>query len=175
LPKTALMAPEASRPVNRAPMVPPTAVNAKGVEGVVVAEELFDIEDHEGANDSGDESDDERAHGLNISGGLGDGGQSSDRSGDGAEGGGFAVLQPLGNYPSDGGCGGGKLRVDKGAGGQRPGIQRAAGVEAEPAHPQHSRRREAEHHGVRRNVLLRISDALAQIKRADQAETPLLM
>src|SRR5208337_3663683 len=121
------------------------SVNAKGVEGVVVAEELFDVEDHEGADDAGDEADQERAHGLNKSGGLGDGGQSGDRAGDSAQGGGLAVLKPFGYHPSNGGGGGGELRVDKGAGGERAGRERAAGVEAEPAHPQHGGADEAEH------------------------------
>jgi len=42
--------------------------------------QLFDIEDHEGADDAGDEADEERRHGLNEAGGLGDGGQSGDRA-----------------------------------------------------------------------------------------------
>ena len=144
------------------------AVNAEGVERVVVAEELFDAEDHEAADDAGDAADGESRHGLNEAGGLGDGGQSGDRAGDSAQGRGLAVLQPLGDDPGDGGGGGGELRIDEGAGGQRPRAQRAAGVEAEPAHPQHSRADEAEHHGVGRHILLRIADALAEIEGADQ-------
>jgi hypothetical protein len=90
------------------------------------------------------------------------------RAGDGSEGGGFAVLNPLGGYPADGGCCCCKLRVDKGAGGQRTGIECAAGVEAEPAHPQQSGTDEAEHHGVGRHILLRIAGALAEVEAGDQ-------
>ena len=81
---------------------------------------------------------------------------------------GLPILHPLGDDPGDGGGGGGELRIDEGAGGQRSGVQRAAGVEAEPAHPQHSGADEAEHHRVGRHILLRIADALAQIEGADQ-------
>jgi hypothetical protein len=73
------------------------AVNAKGVERVVVAEEAFDHEDHEEADDAGDEADGQRAHGLDKAGGLGDGDQAGDRAGDGAQGGGLAVVNPLGD------------------------------------------------------------------------------
>ena len=106
--------------------------------------------------------------GLDKAGGRGDGHQSGDRAGDGAQGGGLAVVNPLGDGPAEGGGGGGKVGVDEGAGGQRAGGQSAAGVEAEPAHPQQAGADEAEHHGVRRHVGLRIADALAQIECSHQ-------
>src|ERR1017187_7558488 len=144
------------------------SVDPKGIEGVVVAEEPLDPEHHEGADQIGDGADGQGAHGLNKAGGLGDGGQSGDGAGDGAKGGGLAVLQPLGDHPADGGGGGGELGVDKGAGGQRTGIEGAAGVEAEPAEPEQTGADEAEHQGVGRHVLLRVAGALAQIECADQ-------
>ena len=38
------------------------AVNAEGVEGIVVAEAALDLEDHEGAEEAGDEADEQRGH-----------------------------------------------------------------------------------------------------------------
>jgi len=65
------------------------------------------------------------AKGLDEAGGWGDGDQSGNRSGDGAEGGGLAVVNPLGDGPSDGGSGGGKVGIDEGAGGQGSGVEGA--------------------------------------------------
>ena len=45
----------------------------------------------------------QRAHGLDEAGGGGDGDQSGDCAGDGAEGGGLAVVNPLGDGPAEGG------------------------------------------------------------------------
>ena len=88
----------------------------------------------------------ERGEGLDKAGSRGDGDQAGDRAGDGAEGGGLAVVNPLADGPAESRGGGGKVRVDKGAGGKRARGQRAAGVEAEPAHPQQACADEAEHH-----------------------------
>jgi hypothetical protein len=96
----------------------------------------------------GDEADGQCAHGLDKAGGGGDGDQPGDRAGDGAQGGGLAVVNPLGDGPADGCRGGGEVGVDEGAGGQRTGAEGAAGIEAEPAHPQQAGADEAEHHGV---------------------------
>ena len=90
------------------------SVHAKGVKGVVVTEEALDLKDHEGAEDAGDEADGERGEGLNEAGGRGNGDQPGDRTGDGAESGGLAVMNPLGDGPADGGCGGGEVGVDEG-------------------------------------------------------------
>ncbi len=49
-----------------------------------------------------------------------------------------------------------------------PGAERGAGVEAEPAHPQQARADEAEHHGVRRHVGVRIAEAFAEVDGSDQ-------
>ena len=114
------------------------------------------------------QSDEQRREGLDEAGSRGNGDQSGDRAGDGAERGGLAVVNPLGDGPAEGGCGGGKVGVDEGAGGQRAGAQRAAGVESEPAHPEQTGADEAENHRVRRHVGMRIAEALAQIEGGDQ-------
>ena len=143
-------------------------MHAKGVKGVVVAEEAFDYEDHEEADEAGYQADDQGAHGLYKSGGGGDGDQSGDCAGDCAEGGGLAVVNPFGDGPADGGGGGGEVSVDEGAGGQGVRGESAAGVETEPTHPQQASADEAEHHGVGLHFGVGIAEALAQIEAADQ-------
>jgi len=68
------------------------SMNAEGVQRVVVTEEALHDEDHEEAEDAGEESDDQRREGLHKAGGGGDGHQSGDRAGDGAQGCGLAVV-----------------------------------------------------------------------------------
>src|SRR6185437_8232610 len=97
------------------------SVYAERVEGIVIAEPAFDLDDHEIAEDSGDGSYDERGHGLDEAGGGGDGDESGDGSGDCAQGGRLAAMNPLGGGPGEGGGGGGEVGVNKGAGGQRAG------------------------------------------------------
>ncbi len=97
------------------------SVNAKGVQRVVVAEKALDDEDHGEADDAGYETDDQCAHGLNKARGGSNRDQSGDCAGDGAQGGGLAVVNPLGYGPADGGGGSGKVGVDEGAGGQGAG------------------------------------------------------
>ena len=99
------------------------AMHAEGIQRVVVAEEALDDEDHEEAEEAGDQADGESRHGLHKAGGGGDGDQSGNRAGDGAQGGGLAVVNPLGDGPADGGGGGGEVGVDEGAGGQAAGGQ----------------------------------------------------
>ena len=91
LPKAALMARVAKRPVSRAPRVR-QLVDAKGVERVVVAEAAFYFKDHEGAECAGNDADKQRRKWLDKSGGWGDGNESGDSAGDGTESGRFAVV-----------------------------------------------------------------------------------
>ena len=110
----------------------------------------------------------ERGEGLDEAGGGGDGDEPGNRAGDGAEGGGLAVVDPFGDGPADGCGGGGEVGVDEGAGGQRAGGEGAAGVESEPAYPEQTGSDEAEHQGVRRHGGLGIADALAEVDAGDQ-------
>ena len=125
----------AKMPVSSAPKRSACAMDAKGVERVVIAEAAFDFEDHERAEETGEETDEQSREGLNESRGGGDGDESGDCAGDGAEGGGFAVVDPLGDGPAEGGSSGGEVSVDEGTGCQRSGRQGAAGIESEPAYP----------------------------------------
>ena len=143
-------------------------MNAKGVEGIVVAEAGLDLEDHKGAEEAGGETDEQRGHGLYESGGRGDGDEAGDRAGNCAQSRGLAIVNPLENGPAESGGGSGEVRVDEGAGGQRAGSEGATCIEAEPAHPQQAGANEAEHEGVGRHGGLRVSQPLAEIKRADQ-------
>jgi len=113
------------------------SMNAEGVQRVVVTEEALHDEDHKEAEDAGEESDDQRREGLHKAGGGGDGHQSGDRAGDGAQGCGLAVVNPFGDGPADGGGGGGKMGVDKGAGGQ--GLAASALPALKPNQPTHKR------------------------------------
>ena len=143
-------------------------MHAEGVQGVVVAEEAFDDEDHEEAEGAGDKADGQGAHGLDKAGGGGDGDQAGNRAGDGAQSRGLAVVNPLSDRPADGGSGSGKVGVDESARGQTVGGQRAARVESEPAYPQQTGADEAEHHGVGLHFGVRVADALAQVEAGDQ-------
>ena len=81
---------------------------------------------------------------------------------------GFAVVLPLKNCPANG-CGrGSKVRIHKGACGQRTCRKRAARVEPKPAHPQQACSDKAQHHGVGRHRGMWIPGALAQIKAGDE-------
>src|ERR1017187_1165404 len=145
-----------------------SAMHAEGIERVIVAEHALYLEDHKGAEEAGDDADEQGREGLNEPRGGGDGDQAGDRAGDGAERGGLAVVEPLEDRPANGGSGGGEVGVYEGAGGQGAGGQSAAGVEAEPAYPQQASSDEAEHHGVRGHVGLGIADALAEVDAGDQ-------
>jgi hypothetical protein len=91
------------------------AVDAEGVERVVVAEPWFLTRvTMKEAEDAGDEADQQARHGLDEARGWGDGDQAGDGSGDGSEGGGLAVVDPLGDGPADGCGGGGEVRGDEG-------------------------------------------------------------
>ena len=65
--------------------------------------------------------------GCDEAGGGGDGDQAGDGSGDAAQGGGLAVVHPLGRGPGERGGSGAEVRVDEGAGGE------ASGASALPA------------------------------------------
>src|SRR5436190_4523009 len=81
-------------------------MNTEGVERVVIAEAGFDLRDHEIAEDSGGESDEQRGHWAYETCCRCDGDQARDRTGDGPERAGLTVAHPLSARPPDNcGCG----------------------------------------------------------------------
>jgi len=77
------------------------AVNAEGVEGIVVAEAGLNLEDHEGADEAGGKADENRGHRLDEAGGRGNSDEAGDRAGDGAQSCGLAIVEPLEDGPAD--------------------------------------------------------------------------
>src|ERR1700721_1116103 len=100
-----------------------SAVDAKGVERIVVAEAGLDLEDHEGAEEAGRKADEQRRHGLHKSGSGRNGDKAGDCAGNRAERCRLAVVKPLKDGPakSRGCCG--EVGVDEGAGGKWAGAQ----------------------------------------------------
>src|ERR1700758_286377 len=88
-------------------------VHAKRIKGVVVAEPVFDFEDHERAEDAGNEANEQSGKWLDKPGGWRDRDKPGDCSRDGAEGCRFAVVDPFGNCPAKGGSGGREMSIDK--------------------------------------------------------------
>ena len=79
-----------------------------------------------------------------------------------------ALKYPLCKRPTEGGSGGREVRGREGACGEAAGIERAAGVETEPAHPKQPCPNEAEDDVMGRHWFGWKSDALAEDERADQ-------
>src|ERR1017187_1257881 len=77
------------------------AMNAKGIEGVVIAEPALYLDDHEEAQGSGDQPNQDRRDRLNEAGCLGNGCQPSDRTGDRPQRAGFTMADPLCRAPTD--------------------------------------------------------------------------
>ena len=104
---------------------------------------------------------------MHETGGRGDGDQAGDGAGESSRGrlacrSGAIPRRPRRGQPRRPRNGG-----DEGTGGKCPAAEGAARIEAEPADPQQAARH-AEDHGVRRHVLVRIAETLAEVKRADQ-------
>ena len=113
-------------------------------------------------SDTGDGADGDRAERGDRTTGRGDGDQTGDRAGGGAQRGERAVADLLVDEPGQHGGGGGDLRVDE--------HQRAdavvvaeprAGVEAEPAEPQQTGAEHDQREAVRAHRVLLEADALA--------------
>ena len=85
------------------------AVDAEGVERVVVAERALQPRHRPEADDAGDDADDQRAGRVDAAGGRRDGDQAGDRAGDDAEHARLAAHDPLGEHPGERGGGGGDL------------------------------------------------------------------
>ena len=90
----------ARKPTARVPHEATDQVDADDVERVVVAELVLQP-DGQGADHAGERADDDRADGRHRRTGRGDGDQAGDDAGCGAEGGGVAVADPLGDQPAE--------------------------------------------------------------------------
>ena len=143
-------------------------MDAEDIERVVVAEARFEFCDRKVTGHAGDEADANRAAHGNEPGSGGDGGETGDHARGRAEHTGFPFSQPLYEGPAQPASGPGKVGGGKGAGGQGAAIERAAGIEAEPADPEQSRANEREHDVVRWHRLMRKAAALAEDERADE-------
>src|SRR5213080_3585009 len=107
-------------------------MNTEGVERVVIAEAGFDLRDHEIAEDSGGESDEQRGHWAYETCCRRDGDQARDRTRDGPERAGPTVAHPLSaRSPDNCGCGR-ELPSHKRAGREIASSQRTSRLEAGP-------------------------------------------
>ena len=97
-----------------------------------------------------------------------DRGQARDHAGSDAEHAGLALEEPFGHAPSQRRRGRREMRRRKRAAGQRAGVERAAGIETKPAHPQKPRANQAQDDIVRGHRLAGETDPLSQHQRADQ-------
>src|SRR5207253_1376492 len=141
-------------------------MNTEGVERVVIAEAGFDLRDHEIAEDSGGESDEQRGHWAYETCCRCDGDQARDRTGDGPERAGLTVAHPLSARPPDN-CGCGReVRSHKRAGREIASSQRTSRIKAEPTHPEEASSDEAEHDAMRRHRFAWIAETSAQVIRA---------
>src|ERR1039458_2219763 len=144
------------------------AVDAEGIERVVVSENSLDLADHEITNHAGAQADEEGGERLDEPGSRGDGHQSRDGAGNSAQDAGLAVVDPFRADPAQGGGGGSEMRGHEGAGGQAGRRQGAAGVEAEPPDPQQARADDADHQVMRLHGFAGIANPLPQVERAHQ-------
>src|SRR5438552_1962648 len=143
-------------------------MNTEGVERIVVAEAGFDLRDHEIAEDSGCESNEQGRHWAYETGCRCDGDQAGDCTGDGAQRARLTVAQPLSARPPDNcGCGC-EVRSHKRAGREIAGRQRTSGIEAEPSYPRKAGSDKAEHDAMRRHSLAWIAETASQINCTDQ-------
>ncbi len=137
-------------------------VHAEHVERVVRADDLLQARHTPEAHHTGAEADDQRTHDADVTGGRRDRHETRHRTRGGAEHRGLALDDPLGKRPRHHRAGRGEVGVEEGEGGERARFQRRAGVEAEPAEPQHRGADHAQREAVRGHRLLAEADALAE-------------
>ena len=136
----------AKNAASKVPVAPPTPCTAKTSSESSMPELLPDEDDRVVADEPAGEAEADAARRPDIAGGGRDGGKPGDGAGDEADQAGLAEAHPLDDHPDQRGDGGGEVRDEHGHAGAGAGRQRAAGVEAEPADPQHGR---ADHHHAR--------------------------
>lgn len=144
-------------------------VDADDVEGVVVAEPVLEADCH-GAEHSGDGADRDGTERADGAARRGDGDESRDGSGGGAQGGEGAVAELLVAEPGEHRGAGGDLGVDEHHRADAVVVaEPGAGVEAEPAEPEQSGAEHDQRQAVRAHRVLPEADALADDQ--DHAES----
>src|SRR5690606_6077168 len=142
-------------------------VDADHVERVVVTELELQA-DRQGAQRTGGDADDERAQRVHRGAGRGDGDQTRDDTGGGAQRGGVTVAQLLDQEPGHHGRTGGDGGGQEGGAGEAVGAHRGTGVEAVPTEPQQTGAEHDERQVVRAEGGLRPALALAENQGKDQ-------
>ncbi len=137
-------------------------VNAEGVERVVKAEHRLQFNHGQIGENAANDAKDHRIGGGDVAAGRGDDDQAADCPGTETEHARFARLDPLGEGPDGGADRGGNGGDHEGVRGDAVRAERAAGIEAIPADPEHGGACHAEHHRVRRHLFLPVTLALAQ-------------
>ncbi|ENN84882.1 hypothetical protein RHSP_42204 [Rhizobium freirei PRF 81] len=145
------------------------AVYAEDVGRIVIAELVLHDRDEEVAQRRDDEAHDDRAHRTGDTGSRRDGDETGNHARSAAEHGGLAAGEGFDQRPGDdGGCG-----CDEGVyGGEHRtagSLKVRAGIEAEPADPEHGGADHGQCHGMRGHHVLAEADALADEQGADDA------
>src|SRR5215471_1184557 len=144
------------------------AVDAEGVERIVVAEARFYVRHHQVAEGPGKQADDQGGARADKSGSGRDSYESGNGAGDCSQSAWFLIAEPFCAAPAHDGCGCSQMRGDKGAGSKAACAERAAGIEAKPSNPEQTGSDKAQDHAVWWHGLMRIAHAPAQIKAANQ-------
>ena len=144
------------------------SVHREHVERVVHLERLLHVAGGEEAHDAGGGADCERADRPDESRGRRDRAEPRDHAGHDAEHRGLAVAHPFADHPGERSGRRADVRHQHRHARRAVGGERAARVEAEPAHPQHAGAGHRHGHVVRRHRRLGKAPAPAEHQRADQ-------
>ena len=144
-------------------------MHAEHVQRVIGLQPALELVDAPQAYQAGGGADHERAGNADVARGRGNRHQAGDRAGSGAQHRGLALEQPFAERPRQHRTGGRQEGVHEGQHGAVAGLERGAGVEPEPAHPQQRGADHGQRQVVRRHVLLAAADALADQVGAHQA------
>ena len=112
------------------------AVDGEDIERIVDLTAGLDQLGREEAEDAGHQTDHDRRHRVDVSGGRSDGNQAGHRANPGAEHRRFAGAQPGHGDPGETGGSGGQRRGNECVGGQAVSGQGATGIESVPAEPE---------------------------------------
>src|SRR3546814_7342438 len=144
------------------------AVDAEYVERIVEAELRLHDHHEPAAGDTGDRAEQDRAERTRIARCRRDRDEAGDRARAGAEQRALVAERALGQHPEENARRGGDEAVDEREAGRAIGLERRAGIEAEPAAPQQAGADQRHGQRVRRHDLLLIAGALADDQAADE-------
>ena len=148
-------------------------VNAEGVQRVIVAQPGLELPAREEGNDAGHHADDHRPVCIHEAASGSDDHQTRDDAGAETEHARLALDQPFRHGPDKTRRGCGERGGGEGIGGHAVRRQRAAGIEAIPAHPEHAGADHTQHHAVRRHGFsCRKPSRLPRIKHRISADQP---